>query len=400
MIVFGLLLMQSCEKYSLNNIYRSDVLGGRGRGADSLSGRENSGKADTAVFISAVIFPEDYDWRRDTAYGAVACEVQLFKNGVRQFSARAGADVPISNSPLSHHIFGGHLYTESATASGTVICLDGEPCFSYPERELLKGFLIEKGIVHTLGKNLDGPGFNYRRNGEIVLSKDDGTLFGDFVNPAYGRTGALYMNNGAVSFCFRTASACYSVRNGEMQQLRLSVRPARVRDLRQIGLSCYYVADYSTSMLVFTPSRTLTLPTGVAWQSASVFEHEGEPWVMADSQSKTICRPIGQTEDPDAGVQFPGNANFVYPGASRIYSISSDSGIMSLRDDDGTLLYIRDSTYFFGPSCAQFAGDKMYVLVNPREREELPFLWQEEKETPIDLHGYLTGIEVEISPPR
>ena len=399
-IVFGLLFLQSCEKFSLNNIYRSDVLWGRNQGRDSLSGRDHTLKSDTTVCVSAVVVPEDYDWRRDTAYGAVACEVQLLKNGVRQFSARAGADEPISISPSTHHIFGGHLYTERATESGTIICRDGELCFSYPERELLKGLLIKNGIVHTVGRTLDGSGFNYRRNGEIVISQENALVFGDFVNPAYGRSGAIYENDGAVCFCFRNSSTCYTVRDGEMLAMRPGIRAARVRDMRLIGSECYYVADFTTSMFVFSPSRTYTLPTGISWQTASVFSRDGIPWIMADSPTKTICRPLEQAEKEDAGMQFSGNGNFVYPGGSRVYSVSCDGSIISLRDDNGELLFIRDSTFFFGPLCAQCAADQMYMLVNPRECGELPFIWQGDKEIPCDLHGYLTGIEVEISPPR
>ena len=397
-IIFGLLLMQSCEKFSLNNIYRNEHLTDHGR--DSLAGRDHAAQADTTVFVSAVLVPENYDWRRDTAYGAVPCEVEVLKNGVRQFVARAGADEPISISPSSHHLFGGHLYTERATESGTIICRDGEPYFSYPERELLKGLLIKNGIVHTLGKDLDGGGFYYRRNGEIVLSQSGAVIFGDFVNPAYGRSGALYENDGAVCFCFRNSSTCYTVRDGEMLAMRANVRASRVKDMRLIGSSCYYVADYTTSMLVFSPSRTYTLPTGITWQTVSVFARDGIPWIVADSPAKTICRPLEQEEEQDAGMQFPGNGNFVYPGDSRIFSISCDGSIISLRDDNGELLFIRDSTFFFGPLCAQCTGDQMYMLVNPREREETPFIWQGDKEIPCDLNGYLTGIEVEISPPR
>ena len=396
-IIFGLLLMQSCEKFSLNNIYRNEHLIDHGR--DSLAGRDHAAQADTTVFVSAVLVPENYDWRRDTAYGAVPCEVEVLKNGVRQFVARAGADEPISISPSTHHLFGGHLYTERATESGTIICRDGEPYFSYPERELLKGLLIKNGIVHTLGKDQDGGGFNYRRNGEIVLSQSGAVIFGDFVNPAYGRSGALYENDGAVCFCFRNSSTCYTVRDGEMLAMRANVRASRVKDMRLIGSSCYYVADYTTSMLVFSPSRTYTLPTGITWQTVSVFARDGIPWIVADSPAKTICRPLEQAEE-DAGMQFPGNGNFVYPGDSRVFSISCDGSIISLRDDNGELLFIRDSTFFFGPLCAQCTGDQMYMLVNPREREETPFIWQGDKETPCDLNGYLTGIEVEISPPR
>lgn len=395
-IVLGLLLMQSCGKNPLNT-YRMDHLDGHGR--DSLSGRDNPPKADTAIFVSAVIVPEGYDWRRDTAYGAVSCEVQVLKNGVLQFSVAAGADTPISISPSTHHLFGGHLYTERATESGTVICRDGEPCISYPEREVLKGFLKKNGIVHTLGRTLDGDGFSYRRNGEIVLSQESGTIFGDFVSSYYGRTGALYENNGAVCFCFRTSSTCYTVQDGEMQSMRLNVRAARVRDMRLVGTSCYYVADYTTSMLVFSPSRTYTLPVSDSWQSAGIFEYGGEPWIMAESSARTICRPLEQAEE-DTGIVFTGDGIFVYPGVQHIYSISCDSGTMYLRDDNGELLYIRDSTFFFGPGSAQCADDIIYVLINPRERNELPAILENGKETVYDLNGYLTGIEVEISPPR
>ena len=395
----GLLLLQSCGKDSFPRIYRSDVLDGRSHSRDSLGDGSGNRQADTSVFVSAVIVPADYDWRRDSSYGAVACEIQLLRNGRPQFTAPAGIHTPISISPDSHHLLGGHLYTESNGPDGTVICRDGEECLSWPEPEILKGLFIKRGDIYTLGRRLDGSGFSFRQNGDLILSQE-GTVFGDFSNPAYGRTGALYENDEDLCFCFRTSTGAYGVRDGVLETIRTSVRVGRIRDMRLIGPSCYYTADYSSAMLIFSPARTITLPTTDTWLSAGLFMHGDIPWFMADSRSKTICKPVDQADDSAAAVQFPGYDNFIYRGSPDLYALNSEGGTLRIRNADGELIYIRDSTFFFGPGSACCSGNEIYALINPREREEQPFIWHDGKETACGINGYLTGIEVEISPPR
>ena len=397
-IICGLLILQSCGKDSLTRIYRADVMDGRSHSRDSLADGSGNRQPDTSVYVSAVIMPADYDWRRDSSYGAVACEIQLFKNGRLQFTAPAGAQTNISVSPDSHHLLGGHLYTERSGPDGTVICRDGVECLSWPERELLKGIIIKQGEIYTLGRRLDGSGFNFRLNGEVVLSRD-GAVFGDFSNPAYGRTGALYENEGKICFCFRTSTTAFMVKDGVAESIRTGVRVGRIRDMRLIGPSCYYVADYTTSMLIFSPVRTITLPGPDTWLSASLFMHEGLPWFVADSKSKTVCNPV-ELADGAASVQFTGFDIFIYEGSSSIYALNYEGGTVRIWDADGELLYIRDSTFFFGPGSAFCADNEIYALINPREREEKPFIWHDGKETACGIDGYLTGIEVEISPPR
>lgn len=397
-LVFGLLFLQSCEKYTLTGLYRSQVLYNAGKERGAASGNTEAQITDTSVYVAAVIVPKEYDWRRDSLYGAVPCELQLLKNGIPQFSMHTGALA--SSSADTHHLLDGHLYTEYANSEGTVICCDGKELFRYPQREMLKGLLVKGEDVYTLGRLLDGTGFCYRCNGEIVLRQDAGELFGDFSDLAYGRTGALYDSGSGVCFCFKSSSACYSVLNGEMSQVSTSVSSFRVKDMRLYGKSVCYVADYSTATMIFTPLRAYTLPTDVNWQSASLFSRNGELWFVADSPLKAVCRPVMQMGNELAGASFLGEDNFVYEGSSKFYSASCGGGTFTLRDNRGEILYIRDSTCFFGRQNVCCAEDEVYALLNPRERDRRPFVWHGGKKEEYDINGYLTAIEVVFSPPN
>ena len=396
--ICGLLLLQSCEKYSLTSHYRAQVLYNAGKERGDLPGNVETPKADTSVYVSAVIVPKEYDWRRDSLYGAVPCELQLLKDGIPQVSMNTGKLA--SSSPDTHHLLDGHLYTEFVNPYGTVICRDGVELFHYPQREMLKGLLVRNGDVYTLGRTLDGGGFCYRCNGEIVSKQDAGEPFGDFSNPAYGRNGALYEYDGGVCFCFKTDTDCYQVADGVISPVDTPVSAFRVKDMRTFEQSVYYVADYTTSFLIFTPKRTYTLPSGSGWQSVSLFEHDGVPWFLADSPMQTICRPVSQAEKELSGATFFGEDNFIYEGQSRFYSARCGGGTLSIRDDEGQILYIRDSTYFFGRNSVFCLGDDAYALVNPRERDRPPSVWNKGRETKYSINGYLSGIEVMVSPPN
>ncbi len=393
----GLLLLQSCEKYTLSRVYRAQVMYNNGGGRGTVADSTEAPKGDTSVFVSAVSVPKDYDWRRDSLYGAVPCELRLMKNGVPVFSMQTGEIA--SSSPDTHHILDGHLYTEFASPDGTVICRDGKELFRYPRRETLKGLLVRGEDVYTLGHSLDDGSLNYRRNGEMLLRQDSGEAFGDFSMPGYGRNGALYENGGKVCFCFKTPSACYAVSDGAMYNVRTSVSVFRIKDMRMFAQATYYVADYASAVMVFSSSRTRTLPTDNAWQRVSLFPRDGTVWFAADSPSTAICRPLDQAELGSAGVRFSGNDNFIYEGESRFYSAACDGGTLSIRNDAGEILFIRDSTFFFGRNSVFCAGDELYALVNPRERGEPPSVWHRGRTVEYGINGYLTCLEVAVSPP-
>jgi len=395
-----MLLFLSCEKYHINTVYRSRVLPQIGRHTrDSSASEDKPAVADTTIYISAVNVPGNYDWRRDTSYGRVACELLFIKDGERLFSLGTGPGTCLSAAPETHHIMNGHLYTEYNTPGETVICRDGEEVLRYPGREVLKGLLLSGGKLHTLGHDKDGNQLVYRCDGELQFRQEDATVFGDFSSLST-HTGALYDDLGQICFCFKTGSSCFKVADGTVSQLNMSVSATRVADLVTFLGRPYYIGDYTNSVIVFTPSRNITLPTGTKWKDMRLFFRDSDLCIMASNdQGCTICcrvDDIGQAMDTGG---FTGGNLFVYPFARSACAVSYERGNLKVQGADGEYLFIRDSSFFFGAGCACMAGESMFVAVTPREAELSPFVWHGGKESPFALDGYITGIDVEISPP-
>ena len=295
---------------------------------------------------------------------------------------------------------GGHIYTEYASSDGTFISRDGVELFHFPQRERLKGLLIKDGDIYTLGLDLDGSGFTYRRNGEVLLRQDSGSVFGDFANTSYDRSGALYVDSGAVCFCFKNSVACYSVRNGVMTEGKTTSVASRVIDMRLLESSVYYIANYKGIMIAFSPTGSRTINAETVLQTANLFMHDGEVWFCADAADYTICRSVREAGLLSSGIIFRGGGNFIYDAGKQLYAANFRDGILSIRDDAGEYIYIRDSAFFFGPGNISCVGEDVFALVNSRERKVLPALWHGGSTFEYRLNGYLTDMEVEINPPR
>ena len=395
----GLLVLAACEKYTLTRVYRTQVLDYHGNHVrDTVPALPGKPVRDTFVYVAAVLVPGSYDWRKDESYGAVGCTVQLWKNNDLQFSSDAGPGTYMSGAPDSHHLTGGHLYTENCTQEGTRICRDGKAVLSYSQREKLRGLLEKDGVIYTLGRDLDSGGFCFRKDGEPLLKQNSGEIFGDFSNPSYGKGGALYENGDAVCFSFRNASTCYVVKNGEMQVVSMVPTASRVRDIRLFGEGIYYVADFYTSMMVYGPSGANALPSGINWVMASLFPRNDGMWVCAETSDYTYCCPVSGTVT--GGLRFYGSGNFMYDGSSELIALGYEGGDYRISKSGGRVLYARDSTFLLSTASLACAGDRVYALVNPKEKDAYPFVWNEGRNTQFEMNGYLTAIEVEISPPR
>lgn len=191
-------------------------------------------RTDTVIYMTALEFPEGYDWRRDTSFGEVSGRVVLYRDSVRVLEIPAGPGSLASLDPDLHHLVDGHVYTESCTEDGTVIGLDGTELFSYPDRELLCGLLVEGTDVYTLGRNRSGSGFSLRRNGDILFSRPSGSVSAHFsARPDYP-SGALYRDGGHMYFSYwqpyGTHREWYVVEDGS--ESRVDVPDDRVYDIR------------------------------------------------------------------------------------------------------------------------------------------------------------------------
>jgi len=176
---------------------------GRGEHPDDTASTPTVPIIDTVIYISAVEYPSDYDWIRDTAYGEVEGRIVLYRDSVKILEVPTGFRRDVSASSDMHLISDGHLYTFFANDYNTIIKCDGKEIISYPGRDIIKGFLVKDGHVHSLGQDRDGGGISYRIDGEVVHSKSKAFVIGE-PDDGLWPTGALYRDDEDIVFAYRT----------------------------------------------------------------------------------------------------------------------------------------------------------------------------------------------------
>lgn len=390
----------SCEKFSITRYYRSQIIDGQRHGSpDDPPGPPSP---DTIVYVSAVVMPENYDWKRDTAFGAVKGEVMLLENGIPLFTLPTGPQAEIDTDPLTHHLIDGHLYTEYAGTNETVIRKDGELLLRYPVAEVLKGLIIREDGIYTLGREVDGNGFSYRRNGELLLHQSEGVIFGDFQDPSCGPSGALVSDyEDYICFAFKTPANCYRSVDAQLYQVKMTVAPARVKDMVVHMLGAYFVADYTSAMMATTPSRHMPFPTMYKWNDVKVFFEDDTMWYIGENSiGNTVCGPIERPSGSNPDVEFVGCNNYLFRGSGGMFAVSGNNGTLMVQKEGQGIIYERDSTYVFGKNCAASLGNSLYVLVNPKEDACKPYVWHDGEKMALNVNGYLTGISLDVSLPN
>lgn len=340
-LLFIIPLVAGCHGES-TGISRLEAFGdsyGEYHRGDVVPDRESTPK-DTVLYMTAVEFPEGYDWRRDSSYGEVSGRIVLYRDSVRILEVPAGPGLPAAMDPDLHHLVDGHLFTESVSGDETFIGRDGEMLFSYPGRELLCGLLADGEDVYTLGRDRSGNGFALRRNGEEVFSSPKGGIAAQFsARPDYP-SGALYRDGGHMYFSYWRPSgnekAWFIVEDCE--EHRVDVPDGGVYDIR--------VRDGIPEIKMVKSS-----PIGV-------YTYVEDSWkaVVAVSRAGrlTVYTPLWPT--------------------SR---------------------YIADPMFFVSFRDACVFGQQLYMALNPLAEGEKPFLWcNGEKVFGIDINGFITEVSV------
>ena len=125
----------------------------------------------STYYLTAIAFPSWARWEEGDFRGA---EAVLFRGGEELLRTPAGA------RPDAERVrfLGGDLWTDEADGGSTRIRCNGQLRLSYEGEELLRGFLLRDGAVHTLGQRPGGKGFCYRIDGQEVFSQPYGLVQG------------------------------------------------------------------------------------------------------------------------------------------------------------------------------------------------------------------------------
>lgn len=392
--------LQSCQKYSFTLYYRAQVLDGKHKSDDPVP-EQGPPAPDTMVYVAAVEFPDGCDWQRGIDEGTATGSLVLYENGTPLFRLPTGNASGIDPDPDTHHFLGGHLYTEYCGLAGTVIKCDGKDVARWDGREVLKGLVVRDDGVYTLSRDLEGNGFSFRKNGEMLLRQNEGSVFGDLRDPSCGPTGALCEDlEESLSFGFKTSSSLSRVVNTQIYQIKTNIAMYRIKDMKIHRYGGYYVTDFESIMLVHCPEGNRGVPAFRQWDDISIFFDGDEMWYLAESTiGSTVCGLVDKGESTP--VEFAGRNNYIYRGDGATFAVNGNGGTLRVQDSRVGPTFQRDSTFCFGKGVAALAGGRtLFVIVNPKERGRHPYVWHDGIQKEYAINGYLSAIDVRLIPPN
>ncbi len=392
--------ISACEPFTIPTAVRCLVMENRHVPGDRKGETACSGEPDTTLLVSAVAVPESYDWRRDTAYGNSGGRLLLYRNYSEVLSLETGAETEISTAASSHHLIGGHLFTEYAGDRGTVVKRDGDEICRYPEKERLLGLLPLDGDILTLGAPAGREGLVLRKNGSILLSAEGCSVFGSFDDAARGRSGALYTDGGHWYFAYRNGEACFLVRDGTVKGVSMPLAVTRVLAVKCIDDEIWMVGRNGASCVLSRGKQCRLLSPSITWEGAAILDcGEGGVCVYGYGRN-THGDPCGIVQWPETGKEslIPGQMAYPFcaPGG-KLWWLGIDGRALAL-SEDGTVVLSERDCLFMGADCAAMAGNRLFLALNPASEGGRPFLWEGGRKRELDIYGYLTAVEV--SPAR
>ena len=236
-LLVPLALLCGCEIVDLSmpgvpRGYRTTTGGSPGNRSDSTASATTTPAApDTVVFACGVAFPEGYEWQRDTAMGAVPSRLVLYRDTALVLSLPTGPAQHLNPFPDSHHLAGGHVYSEYTAGGHSWISRDGEPLFDYGGSEYLKGLAVRDGSVFSLGCDPVSGDVTLRKDGQPLLQISGGSVFGGFGEDVP----ALYEDSGQVCFAYSEGGAVHLARDGVVSNAVLPAGTTAVEDYRLVG---------------------------------------------------------------------------------------------------------------------------------------------------------------------
>ena len=389
-----MLFVWSCEPLSFNYKNGESRFFRQAPRALSHSRDSSAVSVGDAYYYTAVSFPTDYDWRRDTSFGSVQASINLYRNDSLLMQIPTGTLA--SPDADMHHFVKGHLYTQLRSDGRTILARDGEPVLELDHEAILAGILPFGGKLYTLWRHRGGEGFSLMDGNSTLFSRSRGQPSGSLNLSAYLPSGALYEDMGEPCFCYRNGSDWYVVRGSQEASVR---KPYRyVFDIRSIdGQVCFfYMGDSSMSSCLQYKDSVInfSLPQFRYLKTGYIYTNEGEPF----------CAGAGclgwETDIPYTIVNFLSGQGVALPG-SGLSLISSRPLALLFYSPDGTTgyyshssgtKYLQGNYYHLSPSEGIIVNGKLYLALNPMEQGRKPLIWKEGEIQELDLNGFISGI--------
>ena len=370
---------------------------------------------DTTVFITAVEFPDDYFWQRDTAGESRVFNIAVYRDRDRILYVKGGPGTNISSDPDMNRFIDGHLYSDYSSGTETIISRDGKEMFRYEGREMLCGFIAKGDDIYTLGQNRSGNGLSFRKNGEALLSKESGTVIGDLYCPD-SKGGGLYETEaGDIIFYYQTEGLpamlvkprLFAVKNGIEDELTLYPKITKIYDARIIS-ETLYIACAEQGLwkypILYIGARSLSfsMSAGYALANCRLRNSGEEVYLKTDFSYDSWQTAYSAVWDSRGARTGPGNS-FIYElyteKGSHAY-VFSDNGGKNIRisftaDDEHEYSFTSEPGYkFLGSGSAAICGGRFYAGLASMQKGGCPLLVYNGVSSPLKINGFISGIDI------
>ncbi len=384
-IVFLFVLSVSCSLIDPPLQFGSPRAEDRSRPCPVLDSLLSCGGRDTLLLVSAVSFPDSYDWQKDSAYGGVSCVVHLFSGAREVLAVPAGPGTTVSAAPDGHHIIGGSLYTIYCDAGGTCVGCNGRTVARWEGSERIIGLVPRSGTVYTLGETPSG-GLSYRCGGRELLGVPSARAFGRFGADTYGPTGALYECDSQICFAFCVPDGgggkVHFVRDGETGGA-VRIPDGKLLDAKCMPSGDVILYDIRGNSCLYSDGvhDLLSQYMGVRWTDAGIVEYDGRTCVAGRcitwfDNGRGTGIGVGHRYVP-----IEGNPDYLYFSGGQCLPVS----LSDCRD-----------CYFFGAECACPLDGEAALALTPKDPAKHPFSIYRGSVTEYPVYGFLSGISFQI----
>lgn len=339
----------------------------------------------SSLSICGVRVPEGYDWRKDTAIGInPECSIVLFRGLEEVLSFPAGYDNCVSTDPDTHHLIEGHLYTEFSTVSSTVLKKDGTEILRIPGRFRFAGICPTPDGLLTLMEKRDGVGFRFYRDRELVIERNDASLFGSFLDSSRPETGALSFYEGSSYFAYKATLAGYTsyhVVKGNLDTEFPWMMDLNLQDLRVIGGTVYPLFKYNYGFTFLKANDYQILFDRYVWSDdIRLFDMNGKPGVAGTGKrGQSAPQNLVLSADCITASEEKTGEWYIISAGDRFELVDSQP----------------DDWYIFTPGSLRYYEGELYCVKSPRNIQMKECLLTiGSNYYPVKLNGYLTGVSI------
>ena len=392
LLTLCLLLLHSCGIHETGG---SDVKSGGSKWGGMVSTDQGTSASHSVCYMTALDYQKGYDWRTDSERGTVKCSLVVYADGRPVMKVPVGDAYETGADVDMHRIIRGHLYTDYSTDSETVIKKDGAQLFRYSSRESILGMNVVGDDLYSLGQSRDGTGFAFRKNGEVLLSRESSNVIGELHNDGDILCFSFYEQIDGNNLRY------YSYVGTRISQVAVREDIKHVWDVFACQDETVYVASLvgvsAPVLFIGGQMRKLPLKSDAALVSCKIFKTEELVGVEG------VCR-----------LKTGAHYNVVWLDTDELYGNSNGGSVVALQTDaDGVFFVInpsgKDGVIYrageqyempsdyavMGPDCLCVVDGILHVGLSSMYCAN-PLVWKDGAIDTLNINGYISAMYSDI----